>query len=219
MLHTVSWPAEAALPPAPARSPLRFTRCRAWWARWLLALAIWCVAASVRWLLDDIVISGPFLTFLPAIALTTVFCGRQPAVAVIVGLLLQIPLPQAPTHAVAAATIRGNQQSRRGGIAGPACRSSCVTRSRPDAAIDGIIDHDLQRIVDDGDDQQSAGAPCCAYMSSMSWMSPFGSAGGFADHHVTIVPDLIEAAMNSSKHIAPRAACSPLNCACSTGWH
>ena len=83
MLHTVSCPAEAALPPAPARSPLRFTRCRAWWARWLLALAIWCVAASVRWLLDDIVVSGPFLTFLPAIALTTVFCGRQPAVAVI----------------------------------------------------------------------------------------------------------------------------------------
>ena len=83
MLHTVSWPAEAALPPAPARPPLRFTRCRAWWARWLLALAILCVAATVRWLLDDIVVSGPFLTFLPAIALTTVFCGRQPAVAVI----------------------------------------------------------------------------------------------------------------------------------------
>jgi two-component sensor histidine kinase len=83
MLHTVSWPAEAVLPPAPARLPLRFTRCRAWWARWLLALAFCCVAAAVRWLLDDAVISGPFLTFLPAIALTTLVCGRRQAVAVI----------------------------------------------------------------------------------------------------------------------------------------
>jgi two-component sensor histidine kinase len=83
MLHTVSWPAEAAQPQAPARRPFRFTRCGAWWARWSLALAIWLAAATARWLLDDIVVTGPFLTFLPAIALTTVFCGRRQAVAVI----------------------------------------------------------------------------------------------------------------------------------------
>jgi two-component system, sensor histidine kinase PdtaS len=80
MLHTVSWPAEAVLPPVPARLPLRFTRCRAWWARWSLALAFCCIAAAVRWLLDDAVVSGPFLTFVPAIALTTVVCGRRQAV-------------------------------------------------------------------------------------------------------------------------------------------
>jgi two-component system, sensor histidine kinase PdtaS len=83
MLHTVSWPAEAARPPAPIRPPFRFTRCRAWWVRWLLALAIWLAAATARWLTDGFVVSGPFLTFLPAIALTTVFCGRRQAAAVI----------------------------------------------------------------------------------------------------------------------------------------
>lgn len=36
-----------------------------------------------RLLLDAIVDTGPFLTFLPAIALTTVLCGRWPAAAVI----------------------------------------------------------------------------------------------------------------------------------------
>jgi hypothetical protein len=35
-----------------------------------------------------------------------------------VGQHLQFQLPQAQTHVVAAAAIRGNQQSRRGGIAG-----------------------------------------------------------------------------------------------------
>jgi two-component sensor histidine kinase len=84
MLHTVTWQAEAARPPAPVRVPLRFTRCRAGWARWLLALAIWFVAAAARWLLDDGAILGPFLTFLPAVALATLFCGRWQAGLVIV---------------------------------------------------------------------------------------------------------------------------------------
>ncbi|MEJ0020241.1 MAG: DUF4118 domain-containing protein [Acetobacteraceae bacterium] len=51
--------------------------------RWLLALAIWVSAVVARWLLDEKVDAGPFLTFVPAIALTTMFCGRLPAVAVI----------------------------------------------------------------------------------------------------------------------------------------
>jgi len=59
------------------------TRCRTATGRWLLALAIWFVALTTRWLLDDVIDSGPFLTFLPAVALTTLFCGRWPAVAVI----------------------------------------------------------------------------------------------------------------------------------------
>lgn len=84
MLHMASWSGEAARVPPPARLPCRLTRCRAAWARWLLALAIWLAALTARWLLDEIVDSGPFLTFLPAIALTTVFCGRWQAVAVIV---------------------------------------------------------------------------------------------------------------------------------------
>jgi hypothetical protein len=83
MLHTVSWSVEATPPPAPPRLALRFARCRAGWARWLLALAIGVAAGTARWLLDDIVVCGPFLTFLPAIALTTVFCGRRQAVVVI----------------------------------------------------------------------------------------------------------------------------------------
>jgi two-component sensor histidine kinase len=83
MLHTVSWRAEAAQTRAPVRVPLRFTRCRAGWARWLLAPAIWLAAAAARWLLDDAVVIGPFLTFLPAVALTTLFCGRWQAVLVI----------------------------------------------------------------------------------------------------------------------------------------
>ncbi len=83
MLHTVSWPAKAAPLPAPAYPPLRFTRCRAGWVRWLLALAIWLAATTAGWLIDGYVVGGPFLTFLPAIALTTVFCGRLPAAAVI----------------------------------------------------------------------------------------------------------------------------------------
>ena len=84
MLHTVSWPVKAAKPPAPVRPPFRFTRCRAEWTRWLLALAIWLVAAMAQWLLDGVVVVGPFLTFLPAIALTTALCGRRQAVVVIV---------------------------------------------------------------------------------------------------------------------------------------
>jgi hypothetical protein len=82
MLHMASWSREATGVPAPAR--LRgLTRCRTTWARWSLALAIWLASLIARWLLDDIVDSGPFLTFLPAIALATLFCGRWPAVAVI----------------------------------------------------------------------------------------------------------------------------------------
>ena len=77
-----SWPGEAARLPSSARLP-PVTRCRTAWARWLLALAIWFVALVARWALDDVAESGPFLTFLPAIALTTLFCGRGPAVAVI----------------------------------------------------------------------------------------------------------------------------------------
>ena len=84
MLHTVSWRADAAQPQAPVRVPLRFARCRAGWARWLLAAAIWLAAAAARWLLDDAVVIGPFLTFLPAVALTALFCGRWQAVLVIV---------------------------------------------------------------------------------------------------------------------------------------
>jgi two-component sensor histidine kinase len=83
MLHTVSWPANAAPSPASARPPLRFTRCRAGWVRWLLALAIWLAAATAGWLINGYVVVGPFLTFIPAIALTTVFCGRRQAAAVI----------------------------------------------------------------------------------------------------------------------------------------
>ena len=84
MLHTVSWPVEAAQPPAPVRPPFRLTRFRSAWTRWLLAPAIWLAAAAAQWLLDGAVVGGPFLTFLPAIALTTVFCGRRQAVMVIV---------------------------------------------------------------------------------------------------------------------------------------
>ena len=74
-----SWSGESTRPPSPARLP-RIARCRTAWARWLLALAIWSIALVSRWALDDIAHSGPFLTFLPAIALTTLFCGRWPAV-------------------------------------------------------------------------------------------------------------------------------------------
>ncbi|HXA21483.1 MAG TPA: ATP-binding protein [Acetobacteraceae bacterium] len=84
MLHTVSWPVEAVQPPAPVRPLFRFTRCGPQWTRWLLALAMWLAAAMAQWLLDGLVVSGPFLTFLPAIALTTAFCGRRQAVMVIV---------------------------------------------------------------------------------------------------------------------------------------
>jgi two-component sensor histidine kinase len=85
MLHTVSWRTEAAQPQAPVRVPLRFVRCRAGWARWLLAPAIWLTAAAARWLLDDavVIVIGPFLTFLPAVAVITLFCGRWQAVLVI----------------------------------------------------------------------------------------------------------------------------------------
>ncbi len=52
--------------------------------RWLLALGLWSAAVAARLLLDEIVDTGPFLTFVPAIALTTVFCGRWPAVMTII---------------------------------------------------------------------------------------------------------------------------------------
>jgi len=61
----------------------RLRRHRSVWVRWLLALAIWAAALASRWLLDTVVEAGPFLTFLPAIALTTVLCGRGPALVVI----------------------------------------------------------------------------------------------------------------------------------------
>jgi two-component sensor histidine kinase len=82
MQHLASWSREAVRVSPPVR--LRgISRCRRSWTRWLLALAIWLVALAARFLLDDVVDSGPFLTFLPAIALTTLLCGRWPAVAVI----------------------------------------------------------------------------------------------------------------------------------------
>jgi two-component sensor histidine kinase len=83
MLHTVSWPAKTAPLPAPARPPRRFTRCRTGWVRWLLALAIWLAAATAARLIDGYVVGGPFLAFIPAIALATLFCGRRQAAAVI----------------------------------------------------------------------------------------------------------------------------------------
>jgi two-component sensor histidine kinase len=61
----------------------RFRRCRSKATRWLLALVIWFAALASRWVLDEAIDTGPFLTFLPAIALTTIFCGRWPAMAVI----------------------------------------------------------------------------------------------------------------------------------------
>jgi two-component sensor histidine kinase len=84
MLHTVSWPVEAAKPLASVRPPFRVARCQAEWTRWLLAPAIWLAAATAQWLLDGAVVGGPFLTFLPAIALTTALSGRRQAVMVIV---------------------------------------------------------------------------------------------------------------------------------------
>jgi two-component sensor histidine kinase len=51
--------------------------------RWLLAFGLWSVAVAARILFDEIVDTGPFLTFLPVIALVTVFCGRWPALATI----------------------------------------------------------------------------------------------------------------------------------------
>jgi two-component system, sensor histidine kinase PdtaS len=83
VLHTVTWPAAAAPAPTPDRLSFRIARWQAGWARWLLAVALWLAAASARWLLDGFVDCGPFLTFLPALALTTVFCGRAQALAVI----------------------------------------------------------------------------------------------------------------------------------------
>ena len=82
MLHMASWSREATrvLPPTQLSG---IARCRSVWARWLLASAIWLTALGARFLVQDVVDSGPFLTFLPAIALTTLFCGRLPAVAVI----------------------------------------------------------------------------------------------------------------------------------------
>src|SRR5690242_19419539 len=80
--HIASWYGDVSesqpLAPVPA-----IRRVRSPQTRWLLAFAIWLVALATRWLLDDIVNSGPFLTFLPAIALVTLLCGRLPALAVI----------------------------------------------------------------------------------------------------------------------------------------
>jgi len=80
-----SWPGSTSqqqlLPARPFRPPARYEAAK---VRWALALAIWMAALAARWLLDEIVQTGPFLMFLPAIAMTTVLCGRWPAVAVIV---------------------------------------------------------------------------------------------------------------------------------------
>lgn len=77
-----AWTRVAPSVGAPAGVP-RLRRHRSVWVRWLLASAIWTAALASRWLLDSMIDAGPFLTFLPAIALTTVLCGRGPALAVI----------------------------------------------------------------------------------------------------------------------------------------
>src|SRR5579872_4675648 len=80
--HIAAWYGEGSqLPPRAPMPGIRRVRSRQ--TRWLPAFAIWLVALTTRWLLDDIVNSGPFLTFLPAIALVTLFCGRLPALVVI----------------------------------------------------------------------------------------------------------------------------------------
>jgi two-component sensor histidine kinase len=80
--HIASWYGEASQ--APRAAPVSaIGRVRSAQTRWLLAFSIWLVALATRWLLDELVDSGPFLTFLPAIALVTLFCGRLPALAVI----------------------------------------------------------------------------------------------------------------------------------------
>jgi two-component sensor histidine kinase len=84
MVRTASWPRAGAPRPAPVQLSRLLARCQIAWARWLLALAIWAAALASRWLLDPVLDAGPFLTFLPAIALTTVLCGRWQGVVVIV---------------------------------------------------------------------------------------------------------------------------------------
>src|SRR4051812_15473886 len=84
MLRTASWPRAVGGAPAPARPPPGFIRRAGGSVRWPLALAIWLGALAARWLLDGIADTGPFLTFLPAIALTTVYCARRRGGAVIV---------------------------------------------------------------------------------------------------------------------------------------
>jgi two-component system, sensor histidine kinase PdtaS len=84
MLRMASWPETAAPPPASIRPSHLIERSRTAWGRWLLALAIWAAALLCRWLLDPVIDAGPFLMFLPAVALTTVLCGRWQAVVVIV---------------------------------------------------------------------------------------------------------------------------------------
>ena len=83
MLRMASWPTAEASPALPIW-PCRLVRCRTVGIRWLLALGLWSAAVAARLLLDETVDTGPFLTFLPAIALTTVFCGRLPAVMTII---------------------------------------------------------------------------------------------------------------------------------------
>ena len=83
MLRMASWPAAEASPASPIW-PCQLARCQTVRMRWLLALGLWSAAVAARLLLDEIVNTGPFLTFLPAIALTTVFCGRWPAVMTII---------------------------------------------------------------------------------------------------------------------------------------
>ncbi len=82
MLRPASWP-EDAVTTLFARLP-DLPPCRTAVGRWLTALAIWLMALGLRWLIDGVSDGGPFLTFLPAIVLTTLLCGRLPTLVVIV---------------------------------------------------------------------------------------------------------------------------------------
>lgn len=56
--------------------------------RWMFALLALAIAISLRWVLEDMLPAGfPFLTFFPAVMLTTFFCGVRPGIAVAVGFL------------------------------------------------------------------------------------------------------------------------------------
>lgn len=54
--------------------------------RWSFAALSFAIATSLRWVLDDRMTSGfPFLTFFPAVILTTFLCGLWPGIAVGIG--------------------------------------------------------------------------------------------------------------------------------------
>ncbi|WP_128254344.1 sensor histidine kinase [Falsirhodobacter deserti] len=57
--------------------------------RWTFALLSLAIAISLRWVLDDRLSDGfPFLTFFPAIILTTFLCGLAPGLVVAIGSFL-----------------------------------------------------------------------------------------------------------------------------------